>query len=121
MGRRSGSDLEGEMRPWISVVTILFLTGCSAVPSVSTHSLAREAAIQQNGGAFGGSYSGSFASSPCPPDGNGSYRFTGKGSAAFIHESREKVSFSGSGCTSQKWSGTATLTNLSHPRSSITM
>ena len=110
------------MKRWICAVSLLVLAGCTAVPSVPTHSLAQRTALPDSGGAFSATYSGSQSLRVCnPPDGDGSFRYTGVGFGSFIRKSTESGSLLGDVHQSCNWGGKTTITSKFHPQNSITM
>ena len=111
------------MMRWICAVGLLLCAACSAVPSVPVHQQSRTAAIQVSGGAFSSNHSGSLnTNGGCsPPDGNGEFKFSGKGPGSFIGRNFESGSMVGDPYVGCHWSGSATMTSSAHPRSSITV
>ena len=105
----------------IFVISVLVLAGCAAVPSVPTHLQMQRAAIQQS--AFSTNHSGNLnTNGGCtPPDGGGTFRFSGKGPGTFIGRNFESGSMVGYVHESCNWSGNATLTSLAHLRNSLTV
>jgi hypothetical protein len=110
------------MARWILVVVVLLVAGCSAVPSVPTHLQNAKAVIQESGGPFSATYSGSYSLRGCTsPDGDGSFKYFGVGTGSFIRKSTESGSLIGDVHQSCKWSGKTTLTSKFHPQNTITM
>lgn len=107
----------------ISAIGILLLAGCTAVPGVPTHLKTVNSAIQQSGGAFSASHSGNLnTNGGCvPPDGSGTFKFSGKGPGSFIGRNFESGSMFGNVGVGCNWSGSATLTSLAHPGNSLTV
>ena len=108
------------MKICISAIASFVLVGCSAVASVPTHVQMQSATIQRSGGSFQAGYAGAetggyscLLSHP--------FKFSGTGSAAFLHASSESGSMvwgHGYTCDMQ---GSATLTSTNHPRNSVTV
>lgn len=106
----------------IFVISALVLAGCAALPNVPTHPQIQRAAIQQGGGPFSASYSGTQSLRGCvPPDGDGSFKYIGVGFGSFIRKSTESGSLHGDVHQDCLWSGDATITSKFHPQNSITM
>jgi hypothetical protein len=104
---------------WISAVAVLVLAGCSAISSIPTHSQTATTAIQESGGRFNATYSGTSKRSRCG-GAPGYFDFSGSGMGSFIQSSTEVGSMT-SGSGNCEWNGTATFTSSLHPRNSITV
>ena len=108
------------MKRLISAAALFVLVGCSAVPSVPTHVQMQNATIQQSGGPFGASYAGTETGGfSCAL--NRPFKFSGAGSAAFLHASSESGSMVWSHGFSCDLQGSATLTSTNHPHNSVTV
>ena len=110
------------MKRLISVIALLFLTGCAAVSSIPTHATSEGGAIRASGGSFGVSDSGNYDLTKCrPPGGLGVFTFNGSGSANFIHKEIETGRMNSDDSSCNGWRGSATLTSAARPRNSIKM
>ena len=108
------------MKRLVCAVAILLLAGCSATPSVPTHVQMQDATIQQSGGPFGASYAGTeTGGNSCLL--NQPFKFSGTGSAAFLHASSESGSMVWSHGFTCDLVGSATLTSTNHPHNSVTV
>ena len=108
------------MKRLISVAALLVLVGCSVVPSVPTHVQMQNATIQQSGGPFGASYAGNeTGGNSCLL--NHPFKFSGTGSAAFLHASSESGSMVWSHGFTCDLVGSDTLTSTNHPHNSVTV
>ena len=104
----------------ISMLAVLVLVGCSAIPTVPTHPQPYAETIRTSGGPFSARYSGSYSLKECSRTETGSFNFSGSGSGSFIQSSTESGHMTGKSsfriCT---WKGIATIVSSLHPRNSI--
>ena len=113
------------------VLATALLASCgSGSPSLLAHSSGvsgtpqAQSMLPSRGGAFRAAYAGTYTLGTCSAvHHNGSFQFSGTGSASFLYKSSEMGTmysyYIPTGCGG--WGGSAVLTNTRHPRDSITV
>ena len=108
------------MKSWTCAAILLVLVGCASVPGVPIHLQGQGATIRSSGGPFSARYAGTeTGGNLCLL--NDPFKFSGTGSATFLHATSESGSMVWSHGFNCDLVGSATLTSSNRPHNSVTV